>query len=130
MGDWQFEGNRKRRRREGRQFWAQGANSLLSLRLTLIPSAVKHGHSENFRPNLASSSSFVSHLFVLSVSFSFAPPLPFSNESSSSGAHHTTHSGKGLCIATGPGNISFRKITGLRRGCQCIKQTSLRQPYT
>lgn len=110
-----------RRRRRGGNFGPRGLNSLLVVELT------PRSRQRKFSPE--SRLLFVSRLSLF-LSLPFALPLPRSSETISSGTHHTTHSGKGLYIATGPGNISFRKITGSRRGCQCIKQTSLRQPYT
>lgn len=124
----QFEDSRRRRR--GSNFGPRGPAPPSPRRGAGSSfAAANTSTAQNFRRNLVSPSSPL----VLSLSlayFHFALPLPCSNETSTSGAHHTTHSNKGLCIATGPGNISFRKITGSRRGCQCIKQTSLRLPYT
>lgn len=128
----QFEGSRRRRGGEG-NFGPRGPTS------PPPPPPRRGADSPSGAANTNTAKIFARTSSLLpapplisspSLLFSFALPLPWPSERSSSGTHHTTHSGEGLCIATGPGNISFRKITGSRRGCQCIKQTSLRQPYT
>jgi len=94
----------------------------------LVRRATNTSGTKILRPKLALPPCDPSALPSSPVSRSASPSLARSLARSS--AARRAHSGKGFCIATGPGNISFRKITGSRRGCQCIKQTSLRQPYT
>jgi len=111
---------------EERQFWVPRPYSPVSSRRVVALTLLRSEHRTRAQHKIFAQISSPLHLSVSLSLVHFHSLFLFLSRT------HTTRPirVKGLCIATGPGNISFRKITGSWRGCQCIKQTSLRLPYT